>query len=131
MSPGLLRAREQYRVKNAITGVLVAAFVVGVYWYSILAVKQDTFDDIDEEARAMFAEGRREGVKATQSAPEPAPAPAPAPFDAASRTPPQRRGVLSPILDRAMPGLLDPKRKTLVWGAPPVDAIGKLSDKRS
>jgi cytochrome c oxidase assembly factor 3, fungi type len=55
MSPGLKRAREPYRVKNAIMGLTLGAFAVGIWAYSINAVKQDVFDDIDEEARAMSA----------------------------------------------------------------------------
>ncbi|KAH9002232.1 Oxysterol-binding protein-domain-containing protein [Lactarius hatsudake] len=53
MSRGLLRAREPYRVKNAITGLAISSFAVGVWLYSMSAVKQDNFDDVDEEARAM------------------------------------------------------------------------------
>jgi cytochrome c oxidase assembly factor 3 len=55
MSPGLKRAREPYRVKNAIMGLTLGAFAVGIWAYSINAVKQDVFDDIDEEARTMSA----------------------------------------------------------------------------
>lgn len=55
MSPGLRRAREPYRVKNAIMGLTLGAFAVGIWAYSISAVKQDVFDDIDEEARTMSA----------------------------------------------------------------------------
>lgn len=129
MSPGLLRAREQYRVPNAITGVAISAFIVGVYYYSIMAVRQETFEDVDDEVRAMFAEGRREGMKvkevATSAAPEPATVTPPQPPAISSS-----RGILSPVLSRALPGLVDPASKTLVWGAPPVDAVGKLSDRR-
>jgi len=38
------------------------------------------------------------------------------------------RGVLVQLLDRPFPRLLDPEQKTLVWGAPPVDDIGKMKD---
>lgn len=55
MSPGLKRARAPYRVKNAIVGVTLGAFSVAIWAYSISAVKQDVFDDVDEEARAMSA----------------------------------------------------------------------------
>ena len=55
MSPGLRRAREPYRVKNAIMGLTLGAFAVAIWAYSINAVKQDVFDDVDEEARAMSA----------------------------------------------------------------------------
>jgi len=54
MSQGLLRAREPYRAKNAITGLAISSFAVGVWLYSMRAVKQDNFDDVDEEARAML-----------------------------------------------------------------------------
>ena len=57
MSQGLLRAREPYRVKNAITGLAISSFAVGVWLYSMRAVKQDNFDDVDEEARAMVLSG--------------------------------------------------------------------------
>jgi cytochrome c oxidase assembly factor 3 len=36
-------------------GLTLGAFAVGIWAYSINAVKQDVFDDIDEEARAMSA----------------------------------------------------------------------------
>ena len=49
MSPGLQRARQPFRLRNAITGVVLAGFAVGVWAYSIGAVKQDKFDDVDEE----------------------------------------------------------------------------------
>uniref|UniRef100_A0A0W0FRD3 Cytochrome c oxidase assembly factor 3 n=1 Tax=Moniliophthora roreri TaxID=221103 RepID=A0A0W0FRD3_MONRR len=64
MSPGLRRARQPFLVKNAITGILLGAFAVGVYVYSIRAVKQDDFDDIDEEARRRIQEQMKERVKA-------------------------------------------------------------------
>ncbi|KAJ7369075.1 hypothetical protein DFH08DRAFT_38805 [Mycena albidolilacea] len=51
MSPGLLRARRQFRTPNAVAGALLLAFVGGVFYYSMAAVKQDVFDDLDEEAR--------------------------------------------------------------------------------
>ena len=57
MSQGLLRAREPYRVKNAMTGLAISSFAVGVWLYSMRAVKQDNFDDVDEEARAMVMSG--------------------------------------------------------------------------
>ncbi len=53
MSPGLQRAREPYRVKNALLGLTLGAFAVGVWAYSISAVKQDVFDDVDEEVAAL------------------------------------------------------------------------------
>ncbi|KIO12490.1 hypothetical protein M404DRAFT_993474 [Pisolithus tinctorius Marx 270] len=54
MSPGLLRAREPFRVKNAITGLILGGLGVSVWAYSIRAVKQEDFSDVDEEAREMM-----------------------------------------------------------------------------
>ncbi|KAK2465964.1 hypothetical protein APHAL10511_001605 [Amanita phalloides] len=68
MSPGLRRAREPYRLRNAMTGLALAAFAVGVWAYSISAVKQDAFDDIDQEARALQA--GRPTVASTPSDPK-------------------------------------------------------------
>ncbi|KAG6812945.1 hypothetical protein H0H92_015265 [Tricholoma furcatifolium] len=59
MSPGLQRARAPFRMRNAITGVVLGAFAAGVWAYSISAVKQDVFDDVDEEARALARTGTK------------------------------------------------------------------------
>ena len=145
MSPGLKRAREPYRVKNAIVGLALGAFAVGVWAYSISAVKQDVFDDVDEEAGALVAQSElvkppsndvtttstsgilKENIPSTtkrgalrdsiilQEA---------AKVEAKANTP--ARGVLRHIEHR-VPWLLDPERKTLVWSAPPVDNVGKMS----
>ncbi|TFL05974.1 hypothetical protein BDV98DRAFT_242398 [Pterulicium gracile] len=53
MSAGLLRAREPYRIRNMITGFAVGAIGVSIWAWSISAVKQDEFTDVDEEARAL------------------------------------------------------------------------------
>ncbi|KAG6916478.1 hypothetical protein DXG01_006672 [Tephrocybe rancida] len=143
MSPGLKRARAPYRVKNALTGVALGAFAVGVWAYSISAVKQDVFDDVDEEARAMARGGTVNEVlsvaeekkameaaisAASNSEPIRASAIATTPAITSSPSSPtstQGQGILQ-HLDSRFPRLLDPKSKTLVWGAPPVDNIGKL-----
>jgi cytochrome c oxidase assembly factor 3 len=142
MSPGLKRAREPYRLKNAIVGLGLGAFAVGVWAYSISAVKQDVFDDVDEEVEALVTSpvsanspsnhvpisgiqkqdiasttkpgGLRDSIILQEAAKAEAKANTPA------------RGVLRHIEYR-MPWLLDPERKTLVWGAPPVDNVGKMS----
>lgn len=62
MSPGLQRAREPFRLRNALTGLVLTGFAVGVWAYSIGAVKQDAFDDVDEEARALMA-GSGNGIQ--------------------------------------------------------------------
>jgi cytochrome c oxidase assembly factor 3 len=109
MSPGLKRARDPYRVRNAITGLILASFGVGVWAYSISAVKQDVFDDVDEEARTL---ARVVSVEEEKKAV----------VDSAVAE--VKRGLL---VDR-FPRLLDPTGKTLVWGAPAVDKVGRMSD---
>jgi cytochrome c oxidase assembly factor 3 len=134
MSPGLQRARAPFRFRNAITGLILAGFGVGVWAYSISAVKQDDFSDIDEEARALMHIGPTvvEEVKvpvkdqaksmATQILSS-------VPVEVKAATVPSiHRGLLVPILEKHFPRLLDPSRKTLIWGAPPVDNIGRLRD---
>ncbi|KAF9226788.1 hypothetical protein BS17DRAFT_728625 [Gyrodon lividus] len=150
MSPGLMRARAPFRFRNAITGFILASFGVGVWAYSISAVKQDDFSDVDEEAREIM-KGRTSPeigaglplstdssaikdvdvgaavvsstvsalLETTTSPRLPISSPSP------SAVPP--RGVLVPILDRTFPRLLDPTQKTLVWGAPPLDNIGRVN----
>ncbi|KAI0068585.1 hypothetical protein BV25DRAFT_1910350 [Artomyces pyxidatus] len=139
MSPGLMRAREPYRVRNAVTGVVISAFAVGAWLYSMNAVKQDNFDDVDEEARALMGSGmksledqarEREAAKRL-AAVEPAQAVRP-PSKEVSRSvgSSNSRGLLQQ-LDGAFPRLLEPKKKTLVWFAPSVDAVGKMGDRTS
>jgi cytochrome c oxidase assembly factor 3 len=133
MSPGLQRARAPFRIRNAITGLVLAGFGVGVWAYSISAVKQDDFSDVDEEARAMMLAGKG-GAVAVEEAKVPVMDEAKV---VATQTPSsvavqavvsRPRGVLVSTVERHFPRLLDPSRKTLVWGAPPVDSIGRLSD---
>ena len=147
MSPGLQRAREPYRVKNAILGLALGAFAVGVWAYSIRAVKQDVFDDVDEEVAALSAgsksapvttivksnvDGEQVSSSSTSTVPTvSASALAKAEGIGAEISRYSVRGIL-PRLERHLPGwfkLLDPERKTLVWGAAPVDKMGKLGDK--
>lgn len=118
MSAGLMRAREPYRVKNAVTGLAIGSFIVGVWLYSMSAVKQDNFDDVDEEARAMVRAGvkplEEKGAEGMTSATV---------GNEEKRT--HHRGLLA-LLDGRFPGLLDPVGKSVVFGAPPVDSIGRI-----
>ena len=102
------------------------------------AVRQDVFDDVDEEARAMSASTSTPetildlGVGAHIN-PEAAVSQTVSPvlitksviLKEVARTETSKRGVLH-HLDKRFPSLLDPERKTLVWGAPPVDNFGKM-----
>lgn len=138
MSPGLKRAREPYRVRNAILGLTLGTFAVAIWAYSIRAVKQDVFDDVDEEAKAMAMEsaaktgpdsgaGAHIGpqiIEATRSETV-SPASSVILEEVAKAEAKPKIGVLQ-YLDKRLPWLLDPERKTLVWGAPPIDNIGKI-----
>ncbi|CAD6575801.1 MAG: hypothetical protein TREMPRED_001496 [Tremellales sp. Tagirdzhanova-0007] len=48
MSQSLLRARRPFFFRNALVGTTVALFVAGVYTYSISAVQQDDFSDVED-----------------------------------------------------------------------------------
>ncbi|KIK53293.1 hypothetical protein GYMLUDRAFT_49473 [Collybiopsis luxurians FD-317 M1] len=63
MSPGMRRARAPFLLRNTITGILLGTFVVSVYTYSIRAVKQDDFGDIDAEAKAQREAERTQRIE--------------------------------------------------------------------
>ena len=46
-----------------------------------------------------------------------------------SSTPGPVRGLLASQLSKRFPSILDPQTGSFVWGAPPVDRIGRLGDK--
>ncbi|KAF5333246.1 hypothetical protein D9611_002774 [Ephemerocybe angulata] len=164
MSEGLKRAREPYRIKNALVGLGLGAFAVGVWAYSISAVKQDVFDDVDEEARALGAGSPSDStgtttatttstlptaaasttVAATPALPGAAglaqgtanivlPGTLPLPPVSSPNTPTTTRpkGVLARVLEQRWPKALDPESKTLVWGAPSVDNLGRMGSRSS
>lgn len=41
----------------------------------------------------------------------------------------ETRGVLAAAISRRFPSALDPSARTMVWGAPSVDRIGKTGDR--
>ena len=144
MSPGLKRAREPFRVRNALTGLALGTFAVGIWAYSISAVKQDVFDDVDAEVMEQKQQQQlrqqrlevlsvKEEKKVMEAAVNAAAVASSNPSllssSDAAVTPSvpvaPRRGMLQ-RLDSQYPWLLDPQRKTLIWGAPPVDNIGKM-----
>ncbi|KAF5392986.1 hypothetical protein D9757_001164 [Collybiopsis confluens] len=159
MSPGLKRARAPFRIPNAITGIILGAFVAGVYTYSIRAVRQDDFGDIDDEAKAQRQAERLEKLKKdsgtvltvgeekdvmARAAEAVAKDINVTTLGAASdetsslrvsgvgleAKESRRRGILVGILEKTAPGALDPANKTLVWGAPDADNIGKAFSKK-
>ncbi|KAI0340804.1 hypothetical protein BDW22DRAFT_351413 [Trametopsis cervina] len=148
MSPGLKRARQPFFLRNVLTGAILAGFAVGVWAYSIGAVKQEDFSDIDEEAKALrqsaaqhLKETEQRVAEAvsksgeTELTPQSTPPPGPPVARVLSTDTPalgagtRPRGVVAALLWERYPGLFDPKTKTLIWGAPPVDRIGKVGDK--
>lgn len=150
MSPGLQRARAPFRVRNAFTGAAIAALVVGVWAYSIAAVKQDSFADVDEEARILAASGSAHDIKSIEDEEKakaaktlsvhtpssssthtrPVQPQSPVAVTPSPELVPRPKGVLSPLLEKYYPRLLDPRSKTIIWGAPPLDRVGHLRDKK-
>lgn len=49
-------------MRNAITGLAIAGFAVSVWAYSIRAVKQDNFDDVDAAALGVSEEEKKNRV---------------------------------------------------------------------
>jgi cytochrome c oxidase assembly factor 3, fungi type len=149
MSPGLLRARAPFRARNAVSGLILGAFAFGVYYYSLYAVKQEQFDDIDqqvrqqrntqlqqprvltepEEKQVMNAAAQAVISRSKPAQPSPSLSPSPAPRVDVGGAP--ARGVILPWVEKHHPDWLDPRTKTLVWGAPPVDNIGVMRKSRS
>ena len=145
ISPGLQRARQPFLVRNILTGLTISAFVVGVWAYSISAVKQDVFDDVDAEARALSPTTRaaiesvedRERATKQALAKIAATAPERRPkskkqnlTDSPASTKEERVGIVGRVLGDRYPWFYDPS-KGLVYGAPSVDNIGQMSRSRS
>lgn len=97
MSPGLKRAREPYRLRNAFTGLGLGLLAFGIYSYAIGAVKQDVFDDVDEEAKALA----RTGTLSRSPSQPPKPPPIPLTQDQEKR-----------IMERAFSAALDAGRSS-------------------
>ena len=117
---------------------------MGVWAYSISAVKQDVFDDVDAEARALSpatraaTESVEERERATKQALARIAATAPERRPKSNKqnltgspvpTTEERVGILGRVLGDRYPWLYDPS-KGLVYGAPSVDNIGRMSRSR-
>jgi len=137
MSPGLLRAREQFRVRNALTGIALFSLAVGIWAYSLRAVKQEAFDDVDAEALARDSsrptiedEKAEKEERSRQKREDRSVARLENATPQATSTPSSLpRGLLATHLSQDS-WLLEPSHRTLVWGAPSVDHIGRVSDGR-
>ncbi|XP_041943839.1 cytochrome C oxidase assembly factor 3b [Alosa pseudoharengus] len=54
---------QKLRGRNVITGLTIGAFVLGMFTYTILSVKQERImDEIDEEAKVFIMKGPRTGA---------------------------------------------------------------------
>ncbi|XP_065108635.1 cytochrome C oxidase assembly factor 3b [Paramisgurnus dabryanus] len=54
---------KQLRNRNVFTGLAIGAFVVGLFSYTILSVKQERImDEIDDEAKIFITKGPRTGA---------------------------------------------------------------------
>ncbi|GAA5957690.1 hypothetical protein JCM3765_001483 [Sporobolomyces pararoseus] len=132
VSEGLKRARAPFRTRNAIVGLGLSGFMFSVYLYSIRAVAQDDFADLQaptEEQRrntVSIEEERRnrEALKGQQ-------------LDIAAPVPPSPLAPSTPALPSqpSHTGILGRLRSTfggkgtessLVWGAPSVDSVGRI-----
>ncbi|KAF8938834.1 hypothetical protein EDD21DRAFT_369038 [Dissophora ornata] len=68
-SPALERATAPFRVRNALTGAGIVVFCVSVYAYSIVAVRQDDFSDIQLPAHLIAEQKEAAAAAAAASAP--------------------------------------------------------------
>ncbi|KAJ7724743.1 hypothetical protein DFH07DRAFT_971136 [Mycena maculata] len=109
MSPGPLRARRRFRTRNALVGVVLLTFVVGVFSYSMAAVKQDTFDDLDDAVKDKAIMDTKRAAPSVED--EKRAMRAAAAF--ATESPPRSGGVLA----------------SLKWGVPPSDRTGCAEDR--
>ncbi|ODN89687.1 mitochondrial protein [Cryptococcus wingfieldii CBS 7118] len=149
MSPSLQRARKPFFLTNALIGGSVAAFTLGVYLYSISAVKQDDFSDVEdllppleerskirsiEDEAKEIAGGAVNSIPAARGLPgAPSKAIPDAPLAQAAAASsfgwgPKKLSDVEWIKRR---GWVDGNGNVLVWGAPNVDRIGRLSDSTS
>ena len=129
--PQAPNARAPFRLQKVLTGVVVTGFATAVWAYSIRAIKQDDFSDVDEEAREMMKGKMTMGAASPFSSPSVGSGVSSSsssdldvgasdsslgPDSTVTGVRPQShpRGALAPMLVRTFPRLLDPTRKTLV-----------------
>ncbi|KAL7420340.1 hypothetical protein Q5752_005310 [Cryptotrichosporon argae] len=150
-SASLQRARRPYYVRNIATGTAILAFILGVYGYSIAAVKQDDFSDV---ADLLPPESERQHIRTIEDELRDKalglPAAGVAPYHTSSPSAPskalpaesttsgpvaastsgagwgwRRLGESAWLRTR---GWVDEKGNAVVWGAPDVDRVGGLWD---
>ncbi|KAF9938215.1 hypothetical protein BGZ65_000199 [Modicella reniformis] len=67
-SPALERATAPFRIRNTITGAGIVVFCLSVYAYSIMAVRQDDFSDIELPAHVIAQQKEAAAAKAAATA---------------------------------------------------------------
>ncbi|KLT42176.1 putative mitochondrion protein [Cutaneotrichosporon oleaginosum] len=135
-SPALKRARLPYQIRNVLTGGGIVAFIVGVYFYSISAVKQDDFSDVvdllpppEERAkmRSIEDELRDKELGVAPIASElPKPATPVSGGTGVMAWLPKRLDQVEWLHRRGW--VETGKGNVIVWGAPNVDNIGNMRD---
>jgi len=144
VSKGLKRARRPFRTANFITGSLITAFAASVYFYSIRAVAQDDFSDLDQpvdddlrkrvrsiedekRAKEALVADRLASVAPTTSAAALGVVEAVNPVEALplGAPTPARSGVLG-LVQGAFGGRGTESK--VVWGAPNVDRVGRIGE---
>jgi len=141
ISPALERARQPFRLRNAVTGGLLFGFAVSVWAYSISAVKQEDFDDVDAET--LNLDRRRTSLSETVSTRISEPSISPH-RSVPSEDPPNSlsRHLLHSVplmLAQFRPTILDnfiqarhpTEGNLLVWGAPPLTNTGSIHETRN
>jgi len=136
MSPSLQRARRPYFLRNALLGTTLFGFTLAVYFYSISAVQQDDFSDV-EDLLPPLAE--RAQILSIEDEARASPAISPLPPSASSGSPSgdtsDSRGVWRALLPRRWgetkwlvdKGLVEGRTgNVIVWGAPAVEDFGQM-----
>jgi len=137
ISPSLARARAPFRTQNLITGGTLIGFAVAVWAYSISAVKQDNFDDIDFEAintsvaekakRTSLEDEAKSRSEASASILSTVITPT------SSRTLEtglsDERGLIRKLVSGSSSTIYPHGQTTLVANAPPIDRIGLIGDR--
>jgi len=141
VSEGLKRARRPFRTRNFVTGSLIFGFAASVYFYSIRAVAQDDFSDLDQplsddkrRSLTSIEEQQRQRDELRLAAKGPL-APTPGSVAAAAASSPAVDGLAAGGAPARQSGVLSLVRgafagkgadSKLVWGAPPVDRVGRI-----
>jgi len=148
MAPSLLRARKRFQWRNMATAVLLTSFVIGVYTYSIGAVAQEDFSNIEaleqlerrrthEEEEAANRAGvtlpsRRTGssaaaiIKSTKS--NSTGAPAEIKLQTKVLDLPSSWEDIQPVMAWWKSGLGARNASSWIPGAPDVEKVGRISD---